>query len=594
MRVLFGIMSDIVKKQHNTCIFLKFLEGAILLSTFYFLLSGTFASAATLYLSPPSGNYLTNQDIPVVVYVTSSEQAINAVSGSISFRTNRLEAISISKTGSSIGLWIQEPNFSNETGSINFEGIILNPGFQGIGGKVLTITFRPKAAGEARLSIANASILANDGQGTNVLTTVEGSVFQLNSYIQSSPRPTTQPEQPQQSVIRSSTHPNPEKWYSNQNPVFLWDVPEAATAVRVGYGKSASVEPTKLYDPAIGEYGLENINEGIWYLVLQMRTANGWGPVYRFKFRIDVTPPRPFKIKFVDGPETRNPRPVALFDTTDALSGIDFYKVKVGDSDFKNVSAELAKSNPHPLGPYPPGTHTVLVQAFDLAGNYTTDSLDLTILPIDTPVIIEYPRSLDATDFFVVRGNTYPDALVTIFLQRGLEGPHSFVISSNDSGAFTFIADDHLKEGVYKMWAKVTDKRGAQSLPTEKYSVIVEQNKFVQLGTSAASVIVMLIIFGILLTILVVVSLYIRKRITVFRKGMQKEILEAEQGVHRAFDFLRGTVRDQIGLLSVTKTKRELTREEGKVIEQLEDNLDQAERFLKKEIEDIEKSSKVR
>ena len=66
---------------------------------------------------------------------------MNAASGVISFPADKLEVVSLSKTGSVFTLWVQEPSFSNSAGTINFEGIVLNPGFIGAAGKTPTIKF---------------------------------------------------------------------------------------------------------------------------------------------------------------------------------------------------------------------------------------------------------------------------------------------------------------------------------------------------------------------------------------------------------------------------------------------------------------------
>ena len=38
--------------------------------------------------------------------------------------------------------------------------------------------------------------------------------------------------------------------------------------------------------------------------------------------------------EFIDGKETKNPKPTVVFDTTDSLSGVDYYKIKIGEGDF--------------------------------------------------------------------------------------------------------------------------------------------------------------------------------------------------------------------------------------------------------------------
>jgi len=100
------------------------------------------AEAATLYFSPSSGAYTVGGTLSVNVYVSSADQAMNAASGVISFSQDKLEVASLSKSGSIITLWVQEPTFLNSAGTVNFEGIVLNPGFTGVAGKIITTNFR--------------------------------------------------------------------------------------------------------------------------------------------------------------------------------------------------------------------------------------------------------------------------------------------------------------------------------------------------------------------------------------------------------------------------------------------------------------------
>ncbi|MGC9610987.1 MAG: cohesin domain-containing protein, partial [Minisyncoccia bacterium] len=246
------------------------------------------AEAATLTLSPFSGSYQVGQTFSVRISVTSQDTAINAASGVISFPQDKLEITSLSKTGSIITLWVQDPSFSNNTGTINFEGVVLNPGFQGSDGKILTANFRVKAAGEASVAFASGSLLANDGLGTNIISGFVNADFGLKPQAQNqeageSTTPSeTNPLAPQ---ISSLTHPDPNNWYNNNNPKFTWKVPAGVTAVKVQYDKYPQSVPSVTYTPAISEKSLENIPDGIWYFHVQFKDANGWGSVAHFRFQ---------------------------------------------------------------------------------------------------------------------------------------------------------------------------------------------------------------------------------------------------------------------------------------------------------------------
>ena len=108
--------------------------------------------------------------VSVSIIVSTSNQAINAVSGVLSFPKDLLEVTSVSKTGSIINFWANDPKFSNSEGTVNFEGVIMSPGYVGSNGRVLKINFKVKSTGQANIQFDTASILANDGNGTDIIS----------------------------------------------------------------------------------------------------------------------------------------------------------------------------------------------------------------------------------------------------------------------------------------------------------------------------------------------------------------------------------------------------------------------------------------
>lgn len=144
----------------------------IALFSVFFIFFSAKAQAASFYFSPSSGSFYKNENFNVSIIANSNTAAINAMSGTIKFPTEYLEAINVNKNGGSsiIDFWVQQPSFSNAgaQGNIIFEGVVLNPGFTGASGKIIDVTFRVKKEGAAKLQFTEFAILANDGLGTNV------------------------------------------------------------------------------------------------------------------------------------------------------------------------------------------------------------------------------------------------------------------------------------------------------------------------------------------------------------------------------------------------------------------------------------------
>lgn len=135
---------------------------------FAFSLVYSFASASSVDLTTSSLNYKVGDTIQIRVQI-KSDVSINAVSSKIYYSKDNISLSSISKSGSIISLWAQEPKFSNALGSAELEGVVLS-GYTGNGGNIATLIFRANKEGQAEVKLSDVSILANDGNGTDVFS----------------------------------------------------------------------------------------------------------------------------------------------------------------------------------------------------------------------------------------------------------------------------------------------------------------------------------------------------------------------------------------------------------------------------------------
>ena len=148
------------------------------LPTLLFLFFPIVVSAqATLSVSPASGSYQVGESFSVLVTLNTGNAPINAAIGQINFDNTRLEVSSLGYSQSIFSLWTDEPSFSNVAGFVKFSGGIPNPGFNGAKGNILRITFRTKATGQAPVNFLSGSVLANDGQGSNIADTLKGALY---------------------------------------------------------------------------------------------------------------------------------------------------------------------------------------------------------------------------------------------------------------------------------------------------------------------------------------------------------------------------------------------------------------------------------
>jgi hypothetical protein len=490
---------------------------------------------------------------------------------------------------------VQEPSFSNSAGTVNFEGIALNPGFTGASGKLLTVNFRVKTAGVAGLNFSSGSVLANDGQGTNILTSLGNAQFSLGGAVgPSAPEAITPAElagAPSAPEISSPTHSDPTKWYAQNTAKFTWDVPKDATGARLLVGRIPTAIPTVTYTTPISSKEITDLADGIWYFSVRLRNAQGWGSVSRFRFQIDTEKPSRFEISEVEREDLTDPRAKFIFDARDETSGIAHYEIQIGNESPQAWQDDGGhRYETSALGP---GKYTLIAKAVDKAGNSLANLTEFIVQALEPPTITDYPKELESGEVLMIKGKTkYPDAEINVFLQHEKDEPKSYSIKSDKDGKFTFIAEERLSSGIYTAWAEVIDSRGARSSPSEKVTIAVERPAFLRIGSWAVSFLAVVIPLIALVLLLIYFAYHWWHKFATLRKRVKKEIREAEHALHKAFDLLKEAIREQIKILEKTKTKRELTEEEEKIIKQLKQDLDDAERYVKKEIEDVEREVK--
>ncbi len=332
------------------------------------------AEAATLSLFPGAGSYSIGESFTSYVVLDSPTQAANAISGVVNFPADKLQVVSLTK-GATIDFWVEQPTFSNSQGTVRFEGVTFNPGFSGYGGRVLTVTFRGRVTGEAVLDFQSASILANDGEGTNITDGDRGATITLLAA-----RPAPPPQSEGVVVITSKTHPDSTKWYSSRAPEILMSFPTGTLAISALVDENATATPPTTAREVVTSYTSSELNDGIWYFHARARQPSGWSRPSHFSIQIDSQPPQPFVIKLVNGLDIMNTTPEIVFGTKDDLSGVVQYEVFVNSEKITTVSASSSELYHLVRLPYEPwGTRKIRVIATDQAGNTTESTAEFVV-----------------------------------------------------------------------------------------------------------------------------------------------------------------------------------------------------------------------
>lgn len=562
-------------KFFSNLIFLVFI-GLFLLSV-----SNVEADGAILYFAPASGTYVIGNNFSVAVKVDSGGQLVNAIDGIITFDNAKLEVVSISKSNSMLGLWVQEPVFSNSNGTISFAGGKPGVGYMGSAGEIVTIVFKPKILGQVNVSFSSGSVLADDGFGTNVLASMSSANY---NFVESEPpRPVPPPVGvPSAPEIFSSTHPVEENWYSNNDPHFFWEISDDIRGVRYLATRQPVSFPSYYIDPGT-EAQLTDIPEGTWYFHLRLRNRFGWGEISHFKFQIDTVPPEYFTAVVKEGDETTSPTPTLIFDTTDETSGVDYYEIRVDKEDPIKI-----KETEYKLQPQGFGKHIIIVKAVDRAGNEMVSVKEVNILAIEAPKITEYPRELISGSTLLIKGTAIPEATVDLYIERN-EAVEITQTNSDNQGNWLYIHETPLEKGVYDIYAEAVNKDGARSQSSETVVVNVTPPAFIRIGKIVIDYLLILLILLVLLAIIIIFLIWLLGLIRRKKKKLVKETEESKSALYKAFKFLRDKIREQIANLD---REPDLNQREQEIYNNLEKTLDVSEQMVEKEIKDIEEELK--
>lgn len=342
-----------------------------------------FAGAADLQFSPTTGSVAVDTEISVQVKVNPDGQDINAADGTVTFDSSVLSVASISKDGSSFSLWTAEPSFSNSAGTVVFSGGTPSA-FKNVG-TVITIKFKGKKAGSAKLAFSKGSVLAADGKGTDVYKSGSEATIDVTD---AAPAPAEEPEAPSEgdpSVvpiapnINSNTHSKVEQWYATTTANFAWKNPIDITGIRVLFTDKEDATPNinlKVTDVTHTE---THVGDGQWFFLVQIRNEFGWGAIGKRKILVDSTPPLDFDFSLDESGEV----PRFVFAAEDKTSGVDRYEIITGSTTLASLRLSDLTNGGAPVPAQAGGMQTIVIRAYDKAGNFTEAKRDLELPKVE-------------------------------------------------------------------------------------------------------------------------------------------------------------------------------------------------------------------
>lgn len=330
------------------------------------------AKAAVLSVSPASKTLNYGESLLVDIRLSSEQKVVNAVQATITFPTTVLSVVDVSRGGSFLSMWPQEPVVDAKAGTISFAAGIPN-GSLVTDGKVLTIIFRAKVSGTITVGFnqATTGVYLNDGLGTKADTSFFVGTYQVTPLVFI--------------PITSPTHPKEDAWYADHNPVLEWEAKQGAD-----YSYVLSADPAELPDThgevVVGRVTYSDLADGVYYFILRQKLpGKDWVVVGSRRVMIDTVSPLPFKPLISQDSALFDGRYFVTFSTTDIISGLDYYDVVEGGQTFTHQrSPYLLKDQSR--------RQLIIVRAVDKAGNRRDIALNGT-LP-------QAPRRLSSTIWY--------------------------------------------------------------------------------------------------------------------------------------------------------------------------------------------------
>ena len=362
----------------------------LILSLIIFLPSKIKAEEASLSIYPQAGTFTVGSTFDVSIFVNTGGQNVNAVKIDLKFDSKKLQVITPAKGLSAVAGWTFPPSFSNTKGEISLQGGFSPRGINTSEGLISVIVFGAISSGRTEVHFLDSSqVLVGEEEGINILTSVNRGVYDIVPSPPKGPR------------IFSESHPDQNRWYKNNSPVFSWEKIEKAVGYSFSLDDDPFGEPDNTIDTESTSISFSEVEDGSRYFHLRAKKDQIWGGTSHFRVMIDNTPPFAFEPYLEPFRLTSGSYLLIYFNASDLLSGINHYEVRLADlTDPENVvlSGWIREESPFRLSIERSGTFEIFVRAFDEAGNFREGKIRSRAL---SPLLIIASGGVQIKGFFV-------------------------------------------------------------------------------------------------------------------------------------------------------------------------------------------------
>ncbi len=553
------------------------------------------SEAATLYMRPSASSVSVGDIVSVRFLVNTDGKYINTANAIVNFPTDMFDVVSTSKSSSIFPLWVDGPRFSNPEGKIIFDGGVPSPGYTGGAGEVVAVTFRAKKAGTATLIFSGASVRENDGMGTDVLTSSPSAVIQIvpaktpavtepanaKPVEDQKPAIVTKVAVPAKPTVRSSTHPEQDRWYTATTAMFGWDVPPDVISVQASLDNKSLDNPTVTYDGSVSSKTLNNLDDGVYYFNLRYKNSIGKSPTDHFVVRVDSTAPE-LTVPVVS---VENGRNIVTLNATDSMSGLAYYELRIDSQPAFRIKPSHLVEGKFVFDPQIEGTHTLSVLAVDEAGNSIEEKISFSSPGITPPKISVSDEKLELGDDVVIHGSSvYSGAKIKLTIK--FEGGKTEFVEEQMGvdGTFDITLNDINTRGTIKVVGNILFANDVVSGLSNELTLYIGGPQ--ALRTFAALAYPILgIVLVVLLTMACVFLIYLGwlkffKLRTQFRSDFQ--ILAAS--TQNTLNTIKRELTRQLHILKRIKQDRKLTDIEQEIFEDIRKRIDDVDAFIQERI----------
>lgn len=489
-------------------------------------------SASTIDVTPKVGTYAVGDDVVLRVVVTSADCPLIGVEASIEYDPKAVTVASVSREGSLLTSWTQEPSINEEIGEILFGGTLATstPLTDGL---MLTIHARPLRVGEMRMSFKNESAI-HEGSGGNILTGFTSGKYRINPKelgdLSATPAPILE-ETPivgevlgaatsaPAVVVSSPTHPNQSAWYNASSSAFLFQFDGEITSLRLGFDQKLNGHARIAYTPIVNAKEISDLENGVWFLHVSAVLAEGGTYETSYQIQTDRTPPENFTAKEVARSDNSDPNITIMVNATDTISGIDHYEFALdGGASLRWESLSDGEFHHNVVSP---GTHELTAFVFDKAGNMLSQKLSFEVTSLPSPRLSLRDPNVHEGEALALGIESLPGATVDISISRNGDSPTIEHMVMDATGKGDFESALTLSPGSYSVVAIATDARGATSKESERIGVTVSSSLW---GLMSRHPLIPIGIFG--LIFIAVFGLFMFRKM---RVGDPREFVDDEE-----------------------------------------------------------------